>query len=76
MRSYTAILGLIHAKYCSEDIKVHISRSLDEPWDQRPIRFQDAIGRRYPIPLEVCSTFDVSLNVFHPYNNQNIHLRA
>ncbi|KAE8452606.1 hypothetical protein EG329_013865 [Mollisiaceae sp. DMI_Dod_QoI] len=41
----------------TEDIKLQISAALNEPWDQKPIRFQDAIGRRYPIPLEVCKTF-------------------
>jgi hypothetical protein len=40
-------------------ITSHIDMALSEPWDQKPIRFQDAIGRRYPVPLEVCGTFEV-----------------
>ena len=27
--------------------------------DQQPIKFQDAIGRRYPVTLELCKNFDV-----------------
>jgi hypothetical protein len=47
-------------------ITSHIDMALSEPWDQKPIRFQDAIGRRYPVPLEVCGTFEVhsSLRLF------------
>ncbi|KAH0545424.1 hypothetical protein FGG08_000565 [Glutinoglossum americanum] len=41
-----------------EGVNTPIYPALDEPWDQKPIRFQDAIGRRYPIPLEVCGTFE------------------
>ena len=40
-----------------EEVKLQISPAIDEPWDQKPIRFQDAIGRRFPVPLEVCRTF-------------------
>ncbi|KAL2842628.1 hypothetical protein BJX68DRAFT_166512 [Aspergillus pseudodeflectus] len=40
-------------------ITSHIDTALSEPWDQKPVRFQDAIGRRYPVPLEVCGTFEV-----------------
>jgi hypothetical protein len=43
----------------TQDVKEEISRIIDDPWDQKPIRFQDAIGRKYPIPLEVCATYDV-----------------
>ena len=43
----------------SQDIKQEISRVIDDPWDQKPIRFQDAVGRKYPMPLEVCATYDV-----------------
>ncbi|KAH8802517.1 hypothetical protein F5884DRAFT_836489 [Xylogone sp. PMI_703] len=42
----------------TELIKLHIDTALQESWDQKPIRFQDAVGRRYPIPLEVCGTFE------------------
>ena len=59
MRQHGDMLGLMQAKYCSQDLKAHITNSL-EPWDQKPMRFQDALGRRYPVPLEVCNTFDVS----------------
>lgn len=63
MRHHTMMLGLvlgpIQAKYNSLDLKAHITSSL-EPWDQRPMQLQDAVGRRYPVPLEVCSSFEVS----------------
>lgn len=53
--------GLIQqVRVGNEDIKLQIYAALGEPWDKKPIRFQDAIGRRYPIPLEVCKTFQVS----------------
>lgn len=45
----------------TEEVKLQICARLDEPWDQKPIRFQDAIGRRYPIPLEVAKTFQVCI---------------
>src|SRR6266568_1869981 len=41
------------------DIRSQVNRAIEEPWDQKPIRFQDAIGRRYPLPLEVCRTLEV-----------------
>jgi hypothetical protein len=40
-------------------VNLQINNAVEEPWDQKPIRFQDAIGRRYPLPLEVCGTFEV-----------------
>lgn len=43
----------------TNDIRSQVSRTIEEPWDQKPIRFQDAIGRRYPLPLEVCRTLEV-----------------
>lgn len=43
----------------TDDIQSQFNRAIEEPWDQKPIRFQDAIGRRYPLPLEVCRTFEV-----------------
>jgi hypothetical protein len=43
----------------AQDVKQEISKVIDGPWDQKPIQFQDAIGRKYPIPLEVCATYDV-----------------
>jgi hypothetical protein len=59
MRHHGDMLGLIQTKYCSQDLKAHITNTL-EPCDQKPMRFQDALGRRYPVPLEVCSTYEVS----------------
>lgn len=59
MRGFVAMLSIVQTRYCFQELATHIDRSLDEPWDQRPMRFQDAKGRRYPIPLEVCSTFEV-----------------
>lgn len=44
----------------TELFKLHMKDALDEPWDQKPIRFQDAIGRRYPVPLEICGNFEVA----------------
>ncbi len=44
----------------SEAIKVQIARAMDPPWDPQAVCFQDALGRRFPIPLEVCETFEVS----------------
>jgi hypothetical protein len=49
--------ALLHQE--TEGIKLHISEALSEPWDQKPIYFQDAIGRRYPVPLEAAGDFDV-----------------
>jgi hypothetical protein len=46
----------------AEQLKLHIDNTLQEPWDQKPIQFQDAIGRRYPVPLEICGTFEVCCN--------------
>lgn len=60
MRGFVAMLGIMQTRYCSQELTMHISRSLDEPYDQRPMKFQDALGRRYPVPLEVCGTFEVS----------------
>jgi hypothetical protein len=34
------------------------------PWDQKPIRLTDPTGRTFPLPLEACSTYDVSFS-FH-----------
>jgi len=71
--NYTAVRGLSkevgasqqgliqQVRMGNEDIKLQINATLNEPWDQKPIRFQDATGRRYPIPLEVCKTFEVCL---------------
>jgi hypothetical protein len=44
---------------------MQISTGIDEPWDQKPMRFQDCVGRRYPVPLEVCSTFEASLFTYY-----------
>ncbi|KAI0141926.1 hypothetical protein BJ166DRAFT_597302 [Pestalotiopsis sp. NC0098] len=79
MRHHSTMLGLvlgpIQAKYCSQDLKTHITRSL-EPWDQKPMQLQDALGRRYPVPLEVCSSFDGLLNFlqFAFKSKPSIHL--
>ncbi|KAJ0423009.1 hypothetical protein BJY00DRAFT_63191 [Aspergillus carlsbadensis] len=54
-------------------VRSHIERSLPEPWDQRPVGFQDAIGRRYPIPLEVCGTFEGFIDVLqHAFRGDQI----
>ncbi|OQE08259.1 hypothetical protein PENVUL_c010G06890, partial [Penicillium vulpinum] len=72
LRGYTAILtltmhtlnsramqGLQHEMHNgAKQLKLHIDNTFQEPWDQKPIRFQDAIGRRYPVPLEICGTFE------------------
>lgn len=60
IRGLVAMLGIIQTRYCSQELTMDIHRSLDEPWDQRPIKFQDGLGRCYPIPLEVCGTYAVS----------------
>ncbi|ETS84539.1 hypothetical protein PFICI_02564 [Pestalotiopsis fici W106-1] len=75
MRHHGDMLGLMQAKYCSQDLKAHITNSL-EPWDQKPMRFQDALGRRYPVPLEVCNTFDgfLSFLEFAFKSDSSIHL--
>lgn len=67
------VLGPIQAKYCSQDLKAHITRSL-EPWDQKPMQLQDALGRRYPVPLEVCSSFDVSHRAHHVLARSSIDI--
>lgn len=43
----------------TDQIKVEISRGIEQPWDNKPLRFQDALGRRYPIPIEICGSFEV-----------------
>jgi hypothetical protein len=55
-------------------VKLQIRAALDDPWDQKPIRFQDALGRRYPIPLEVCKTFQVS-SLLHRFLRKEINNR-
>ncbi|KAG8160460.1 hypothetical protein KVR01_009996 [Diaporthe batatas] len=42
----------------TSEVKFEIARGLEDPWDTKPLQFQDAIGRRYPIPLEICATFE------------------
>jgi len=37
-----------------------VCRGLDDPPDQKPIQFRDALGRRFPVPLEVCAKFEVT----------------
>lgn len=49
----------------TKQLKLHMDNTFQEPWDQKPIRFQDAIGRRYPVPLEICGTFEVTLESFY-----------
>lgn len=61
MHGLVAMLCIIQTRHCSQELAMHISRSLDAPWDQKPMQLQDTIGRRYPVPLEVCSTFKVRL---------------
>lgn len=65
------VLGPIQAKYTSLDLKAHITSSLD-PWDQKPMQLQDALGRRYPVPLEVCSSFEVSRQLHLCMLGQNL----
>ncbi|KAJ5934240.1 hypothetical protein N7466_003787 [Penicillium verhagenii] len=48
----------------TKQLKLHVDNTFQEPWDQKPIRFQDAIGRRYPVPLEICGTFEVAFESF------------
>lgn len=43
----------------AEGIKIQLDTALSISWDQKPIYFQDAIGRRYPVPLEAVEYFDV-----------------
>ncbi|OQE45001.1 hypothetical protein PENCOP_c002G03614 [Penicillium coprophilum] len=57
MRDGTQSLNL-QLQAGTEQLKLHIDNVVQDPWDQKPIRFQDATGRRYPVPLEVCGTFE------------------
>ncbi|KAM6513474.1 hypothetical protein FALCPG4_015890 [Fusarium falciforme] len=41
-----------------QEVKTCIYAAIDEPWDRKPIRFQDATGRRFPVPLEICQHFE------------------
>ncbi|KAJ2992727.1 hypothetical protein NUW58_g2069 [Xylaria curta] len=41
----------------AQSLQLHVTSSLSLPYDQQPIKFQDALGRRYPVPLELCSDF-------------------
>ncbi|RYP51327.1 hypothetical protein DL768_003331 [Monosporascus sp. mg162] len=43
-----------------EEVKLHIYAAIEEPFDHKPIRFQDASGRRFPVPLGICQRFKVS----------------
>jgi hypothetical protein len=49
----------------TEEVKLHVDRSIGEPWDQKPLRFVDAIGRRYPVPLELCQRFEVFATIWY-----------
>ncbi|KAI1329691.1 hypothetical protein F5Y16DRAFT_79227 [Xylariaceae sp. FL0255] len=40
-----------------DSIRCNVVATLQWPGDQQTIRFQDAIGRRYPVSLEICQTF-------------------
>lgn len=57
----------------TDDIRSQVNRVIEEPWDQKPIRFQDAIGRRYPLPLEVCRTLEVH---YFAYSNSTRKTRT
>lgn len=43
----------------TDQLKVEISRGIGQPWDNKPLQFQDALGRRYPIPIEIVGSFEV-----------------
>lgn len=61
----------------TDQLKVEISRGIEQPWDNKPLRFQDALGRRYPIPIEICGSFEVStlsyiVLPFHRYTQPDV----
>ncbi|KAI1101452.1 hypothetical protein F4804DRAFT_9849 [Jackrogersella minutella] len=48
-----------------QDVKLCLSATIQEPWDHKPLEFQDAIGRKFPIPLEACQTFEDFCDILH-----------
>jgi hypothetical protein len=50
-------------------ITTSIPQSVEEPWDQKPIRFQDGLGRRYPLAVEICVEFAVSTSYINSWIN-------
>ncbi|KAI0429140.1 hypothetical protein F5Y09DRAFT_268839 [Xylaria sp. FL1042] len=54
----------------AQSLQLHVTSSLSWSYDQRPIKFQDALGRRYPVPLELCHDFQ-SLIEFLEFSFKN-----
>ncbi len=44
----------------AQGLQLHVTSSLSWSYDQQPIKFQDALGQRYPVPVELCRDFEVS----------------
>ncbi|KAK7745216.1 hypothetical protein SLS62_009845 [Diatrype stigma] len=49
----------------TEEIKTQIYAAIDEPFDHKPIQFQDARGRRFSVPLEICQSFEDFCDFLH-----------
>ncbi|KAI4866770.1 hypothetical protein F4820DRAFT_236613 [Hypoxylon rubiginosum] len=49
---------LLQLREDKEEIKYHIYASIEEPPDRKPVEFQDATGRQFHVPLELCQRFD------------------
>lgn len=43
----------------NEEVKLSIYAAIDEPPDQMPIKFRDATGEKYRVPLNLCRNFEV-----------------
>ncbi|KAI1275893.1 hypothetical protein F5Y07DRAFT_399950 [Xylaria sp. FL0933] len=57
-------------QWTAQNLQMHVTSSLSWSYDQQPIKFQDALGRRYPIPLELCNNFQ-SLIEFLEFSFKN-----
>lgn len=47
----------------NEEVKLSIYAAIDEPPDQMPIKFRDASGEKYRVPLNLCQNFEVRFSV-------------
>lgn len=61
---------LLQLREDKEEIKYHIYASIEEPPDRKPVEFQDATGRQFHVPLELCQRFDVRFPRVPLYFNQ------
>lgn len=56
----------------NEEVKLSIYAAIDEPPDQMPIKFRDATGEKYRVPLNLYQNFEVR----SPVGCRNCSLRT